>query len=297
MSRVVALFAALAIWWSTASAQDLFRIYFLDVGQGDAVLIQSPAGPNVLYDGGESPSTILKHLASLGVTRIDLVVASHNHLDHIGGLAEVIARFNPRFYLDNGLPATTLAYQRVLESVRAVGAQLLEPTSRQIRLGDNAFIDVLPPSGMPEWDQNNNAVGLLVTVGKFRLSLGGDAEQRQWDWWMQHHRSLLGPVHVHKASHHGSIDGDTPAALSVLDPETVVISVGRNNVYGHPHIEMLRLYARATKTYRTDLNGTIVVEAIESGRYVIRVAQGQSAGGLQRLEHVAGHAHVLGWYR
>lgn len=278
MIRVLALLASVAFCWSAASAQDLFRVYFFDVGQGDAVLILSPAGPNVLYDAGESPSRIITHLQAVGVSRLDLVVASHNHTDHIGGLAEVIRLFRPRFYLDNGLPATTLTYRRVLEALQLTGTQLLDPTSRQIRLGDDAFISVLPPSGMPGWDQNDNAVGLILTVGQFRLSLGGDAEERQWNWWIRHHLDLLGRVHVHKASHHGSTNGDTAAALSVLAPDAVVISVGRNNGYGHPRPEALRLYAEhGSTTFRTDINGTVLVEADASGRYAIRVERGEGA--------------------
>jgi beta-lactamase superfamily II metal-dependent hydrolase len=273
-ARLIAVLACL-IFGSFTTAQAPFRIYFFDVGQGDAVFIQNPDGPNVLYDGGESPSRIIDHLDALSVSRIDLVVASHNHTDHIGGLAHVITRFRPRFYLDNGLPATTLTYRRVLEAVRLAGTQLLEPTRRDIRLGDQASLTVLPPSGNPGWEQNNNAIGLILTVGRFRMSLGGDAEGRQWSWWMEHYRELLAPVHVHKASHHGSTNGDTKRALALLSPEVVVISVGRINGYGHPRSEALRLYAAGGgTTYRTDVNGTITVEADPSGRYAVRSDRG-----------------------
>jgi beta-lactamase superfamily II metal-dependent hydrolase len=276
--RVLALIAAIAFWCTAASAQDPFRVYFFDVGQGDAVLIRSPSGPNVLYDAGDSPSRILAHLEAIELSRLDLVVASHNHADHIGGLAEVVRRFRPRFYLDNGLPATTLTYRRVLEAVQSAGTQLLEPTRRRIQLGDDAFIEVLPPSGTPGWGQNNNVVGLMLSISTFRLSLGGDAEARQWNWWMQHHADLLRPVHVHKASHHGSNNGDTAAALSMLSPEAVVVSVGRTNGYGHPRPEALRLYAEQGSTiFRTDINGTVMVETDATGRYSIRVERGEGA--------------------
>lgn len=278
MIRAAVLFVFVSLWWCVGSAQSLLRVHFLDVGQGDAVLIQSPAGPNVLYDGGDSPTTILRHLDALGISRLDLVVASHNHADHIGGLAEVITRFRPSYYLDNGLPTTTLTYRRVLAAVQAAGTELLEPTARQIRLGEDGFIDVLPPSRVKGWDQNDNAVGLIVTYGSFRLSLAGDAEQRQWANWIEHHTPLLGNVDVHKASHHGSTNGDIPAALAMLAPKTVVISVGLNNNYGHPRPQMLELYAaRGSTTFRTDINGTVSVEADVSGRYTVRPQRGQGA--------------------
>jgi beta-lactamase superfamily II metal-dependent hydrolase len=276
--RILALLAAILSCASVAGAQDPYRIYFFDVGQGDAVFIRSPAGPNVLYDGGDSPSKIMAHLDAIGTARIDLVVASHNHADHIGGLVEVIRRYRPRFYLDNGLPASTLTYRRVLEAVQSAGSRLLEPTSRQIRLGDSAFIDVLPPSGTPAWGQNDNTIGLILSIGTFRVSLGGDAERRQWNWWVEHHPRLLQPVQVHKASHHGSTNGDTTAALARLSPKAVIISVGQTNSYGHPRPEMLRLYAdHGSVIYRTDVNGTTVVEVEPSGRHTIRVERGEGA--------------------
>jgi competence protein ComEC len=117
-----------------------------------------------------------------------------------------------------------------------------------------------------------------VTFGAFRLSLGGDAERREWTWWMQHHPDLLGHVQVHKASHHGSNNGDIAAALSILAPEVVIISVGQNNSYGHPRPEALRRYAESGSTvFRTDVNGTIVVEARATGEYQIRVERGEGA--------------------
>ena len=278
MIRILALLAAILSCASVADAQALYRIYFFDVGQGDAVFIRSPSGPNVLYDAGDSPTKVMAHLDAIGASGIDLVVASHNHADHIGGLADVIRRYRPRFYLDNGLPATTLTYRRVLEAVQSAGSQVLDPTSRQIRIGEGAFIDVLPPSGIQGWDQNDNAVGLILSIGMFRLSVGGDAEQRQWNWWMEHHSRLLQPLQVHKASHHGSTNGDTAAAVALLSPKAVIISVGQNNGYGHPRPEMLSLYAmQGSVIYRTDLNGTIVVDVEPSGRYSIRVERGEGA--------------------
>lgn len=264
----------------TALAQAPLRIYFFDVGQGDAVLIQSPSGETVLYDAGDSPTRIVTHLAAAGVARLDLVIASHNHLDHIGGLAEVIRRYRPRFYLDNGVPATTLIYGGVINAVEETGAQLLEATERHIQLGEDTSLTILPPPGIPEWDQNDNTVGAILTYGQFRMSLGGDAEGREWDWWREQNGALLTHVQVHKASHHGSNQGDTARALAALTPEVIVISVGQNNLYRHPRPEALRLYAIGNATvYRTDVNGTVLIEVSQSGSYVIRMERGEPGRG------------------
>ena len=188
----------------------------------------------------------------------------------------MLRRYRPRFYLDNGVPATTQTYRRVLEAVDAAGSQLLEPTSRRISLGE-VVLHVLPPPGQPGWDQNDNSVGLLVEYGTFRLLLAGDAEGRQWAWWLREATALLRPVHVHKASHHGSRNGDTATALSRLRPEVVVVGVGGNS-YGHPHADALGLYqSQGATVYRTDQHGTVVVEAQRSGQYRIAVERGQGA--------------------
>jgi competence protein ComEC len=273
LRRTSVLFVlALLLFYTPTVAQDLLRVHFFDVGQGDAVLIQSPSGQNLVYDGGPSTGGMLAELNRLGVSKVELVIASHNHADHISGLPAVLARFRPRFYMDNGIPATTFTYIRVLEAVHSAGSQLLEPTAGRISLGE-VVVHVLPPPG--NGDQKDNSIGVIIEYGAFRLSLAGDASPREWEWWLKSQSSLVRPVQVHKASHHGSADGDISTAISRLAPKAVVISVGGNNSYGHPTAEALALYRNAT-VYRTDLHGTIVVEADRSGRYTVHTAQGQA---------------------
>jgi hypothetical protein len=166
-----------------------------------------------------------------------------NHADHIGGLPEVLRTFRPQFYMDNGVPATTQVYARVLEAVAEVGSQLFEPTARRITLGDAALV-VVPPPGVAAWEQNDNSIGVMIEYGSFRLSLAGDAEPRQWSWWLVHQSEPLQEVQVHKASHHGSINGDTADGLARLSPEAVIVSVGVGNSYGHPDAAALQLYAQ-----------------------------------------------------
>ena len=245
------------------------RVHFVDVGQGDGVVIQSPSGQTVVYDGGQDPTRMQEYLTALGVTEITLVIASHNHADHIGGLEEVIRAYRPLFYMDSGIPATTLTYGRVVAAVTEAGSQLLEPTTRRIALGEVSLV-VVPPPGIAAWDQNDNSIGIIVEYGSFRLSLMGDAEEREWSWWMTNYSESLAPVHIHKASHHGSINGDTAAGIARLSPAMVVVSAGQDNQYGHPDPETLQLYAQQGATvYRTDLNGTVLVEAASSGSYTV----------------------------
>jgi competence protein ComEC len=245
----------------------LLTLRFLDVGQGDAVLIRAPTGQSVLYDGGDRGSDIVRRLREQGVTELTLVIASHNHADHIGGLSEVIRAFRPAYVMENGLPHTTRTYERFLEAIEAAGSQLLEAERRTIRLGDAELL-IIPPSGRSSWGQNDNSVGVLVQFGSFRASLMGDAEHRQFGWWLQSHSDIFQPVQVHKASHHGSRNGDTPGALRALRPEVVVIGLGLDNSYGHPHHEALSRYRQlGAKICRTDVHGDITIEASRTGNY------------------------------
>ena len=238
--RLIGLFIALLLACaSPALAQTTLRVHFIDVGQGDAVLIQSPSGQNAVYDAGPSRDRVVEYLEAAGITSVGVVLASHNHADHLGGLPEVLRRYRPRFYLDNGVPATTQIYQRVLRAAKTAGSELLEPTARRITLGE-VTLQVVPPPGRLG-DQNNNSVGLIVEYGSFRLSLWGDAEQEQWAWWGTQYPGTFQAVDVHKASHHGSSNGDSAAAVARLSPDVVVISAGRNNSYGHPTTAALGL--------------------------------------------------------
>lgn len=256
-----------------------FELHVLDVGQGDAILMRVADGRAVLVDGGESRETVLAHLRRLGVDALELVIASHNHADHIGGLIRVFEEIPVRFYMDNGVPQDTRTYEALLLAVEASGAQLLEPEPRVIRLAE-LTLSILPPSGRVSWGQNDNSIGVLAEVTGFRAFMGGDAESRQWRAWLE---ALSGGtlgfdalvpgrfegVHVLKASHHGSRNGDTAEGLRWLKPEVVVISSAAQNRYGHPHDDALALYEEAGVrcVLRTALLGTVTFEIDPDGNW------------------------------
>ena len=249
------------------SAALALQLHFVDVGQGDAVLIVEPGGRAVVYDAGRAAETMRDYLRHVGIDEVALVIASHGHADHIGGLPAVIDAYQPAFVLDNGVPHTTRSFERYLEALERSGAQLLAPERRTIGLGD-VRLHVLPSPGRPAWGHNDNSVGLLIEYGDFRASLTGDAEARLFDWWLETVPELFVPVQLHKASHHGSDNGDTSLALERLRPELVVVSVGSDNRYGHPHDGALARYVTVGATvFRTDLHGTVLVAADADGSY------------------------------
>jgi len=178
------------------------------------------------------------------------------------------------------LTQPTQTYRGLLEAVRDVGAQVVPPTARRIGLGD-ASLQILPPPLEDGLDSNNNSVGAILTFGDFSAALTGDAEQPEFGWWLENVPELLHPVTVYKAAHHGSPNGDSVESMATFDPETVVISVGLDNSYGHPSPEALALYDGVeARVYRTDLNGTLVVTVDSDGTYRVdaKASSTESAG-------------------
>ncbi len=281
LSRALVAVVLLLAWSTAPRTQDQppppLRVHFVDVGQGDGVLIQSPSGQNVVYDAGENPTRMKDYLTKLGVAAVSLVIASHNHADHIGGLPEIFKTFRPPFFMENAVPATTNIYAQTLSAAVMAGSQILEPIQRKITLGE-VTLNVIPPPRLPDWDQNDNSIGVIVEYGQFRLSLAGDSEPREWAWQLTLQPDLFPKVQVHKSSHHGSVFGDTAAAIEQLSPQVAVISAGAGNQYGHPDRETLRMYEdHLVKVYRTDLDGSVVVEAQPTGAYTVLVEKGDGA--------------------
>ena len=264
-TRFLSIALAAITLLTIACAHKSLDVTFLDVGQGDAVLIQAPTGQTVLVDAGAADpvSKLLTH----GVEQIDLLVASHPHADHIGGMDEILEAFPIRTYLDNGMPYTTDAYQRVMTAIEArPNLTYLSPEPRTITLGETT-IEVLD-GYTSRTHVNNGSLALLVRHGEFSLLLTGDAETAALRYLT---RSYAVPnVTVLKASHHGSDNGFTDSLLAVARPDVVVISVGAGNGFGHPGPQALSAYLSASVlVYRTDIHGSVTVRGFPDGSYQV----------------------------
>ncbi len=234
----------------------------LDVGQGDAILIRG-GGKTILIDAGDRTADPVEQLRRLGVTRFDLVVATHPHADHIGRMADVLRSFEVALYLDNGLPHTTATYQATMATIaeRSIPYRTAERGTK-ISLGEEAMFTVLFPDsgGMlteTRSDLNSNSVVMRLDHGENCFLFTGDAEEPTEERLVG---DGLGPCEVLKVAHHGSNHSSTDAFLDRVQPTYALISVGTSNRYSHPGPETLgRLSAHGSMIYRTDLSGDLRV--------------------------------------
>lgn len=237
-------------------------ITFLDVGQGDGIVIRAPDGRFAMIDAGRGSP--LRQLARLGVEELALLVATHAHVDHIGGLDDVLTARPVATYLDNGTPHSTRTYLELMAHIERLDVRYLEAAPRTLQLGD-VSLEILPmPSTTVE--QNDRSVGVLLRFGDFSALLTGDSERDELDYWLR--QNAIPDVTLLKAPHHGAANGFTYGFLEVAQPEVVVISVGNNNPYAHPRPEALAAYTSvADRVYRTDRDGTVTVMGFADGRF------------------------------
>ena len=266
---------------ATATYAGEVRVDVVDVGQGDAILIRTPAQKTVLIDAGERDDDIVAKLAALGVDHLDLVVASHPHADHIGSMDAVVRAFPPKVYVDNGMSHTTQTYESVMSAVEsnpAIGYK--EGLRGQVfNLDDGAKLEVLLPGDTrfreTRSDLNSNSVVVRLTHGDDCFLFTGDAEEPT-------ERALvdqgIGTCDVLKVAHHGSNHSSISSFLSALKPTVAVVSVGAGNRYHHPGDEtMARLEAVGTTIYRTDRDGTVTL--VSDGKQIRITTEHSERGG------------------
>ena len=264
--HVCSLLFLLALLTASAQAADL-TVTFVSCGQGDAALIVSPTGKTVLVDGGppEGTERLLQVLKKRQVSSIDLIILSHPHLDHLGGLAQVAKSMPVRMFLDAGFPSTSPPYNNLLRVLAERGVAVKNATlGRNIDLGDGATLTLLgPPSPFlanTRSDVNANSVVARLQWRGRTVLFTGDAEPEAERFLLEQHGKdpELLRSELLKVAHHGGRYSSTAPFLRAVSPRLAVISSGVGNDYGHPTAEtMMRIQAVGATIYRTDLQGDI----------------------------------------
>jgi competence protein ComEC len=232
-------------------------VHFIDVGQGDAILIDS-GDTDILVDGGRTSASVLAYLQGQGIGDIDLLVATHPDADHIGGLTDVLAQYQVNEIWVNGDTATSQTYQDFSAAVTAEGATVREPTRGYTTQMDGLSIDVLNPTSQRTGDSNEDSVVFRLVCGEVSVLLTGDATSDSEASMLA--AGLTLDSDVLKVAHHGSRYSTSAPFLAAVTPEDAVISVGASNTYGHPAQETLdRLATAGATVYRTDQDGTVVL--------------------------------------
>jgi competence protein ComEC len=235
------------------------KVTFIDVGQADSILIQIPNGKNILIDAGnnEDAEQIITFLKNQGIRRLDSVIGTHPHEDHIGSLDKVIKTFEIGEILMPKVTTNTQTFKDVLTAVQDKGLKIKEAKAG-IKLDWGA--EVLAPISSKYEDLNNYSVVLRFVYGQNVFLFTGDAEEVSEREMISSSYSLK--ADVLKVGHHGSSSSTTPEFLKRVSPKYAVISVGKDNTYGHPAADIInRLKKSGAEVYRTDLMGTIVAES------------------------------------
>lgn len=238
-------------------------VSFIDVGQGDGVLVQA-GDAAYLIDAGrpEEGPNVVDFLRSRGVKELDGIVVSNPDADHIGGFLDVLNAFEVANVYVSGDDKGTLTYNSFLRGVRDEGSNVetLRTGGRMDWGGVRA--DVIAPPTDAEGglfsETNDNSVGILLTYGTARILLAGDAEAKAEEYMAN--GAYTGPLTVLKVTHHGSNTSSTPLFLNAFRPKIAVIQVGADNSYGHPTPETLtRLREYGARVFRNDEDGDVIV--------------------------------------
>jgi competence protein ComEC len=247
-------------WFSTRPTQKL-DIYFLNVGQGDSILIISPDGKTLLVDGGEDEKAVVGLNNKMGVfnQRIDYIIATHPDNDHIGGLDEVIDAYQVGVFISPKTDKKTKTYLNLVNKINSKNIEKVEATEdADFLLGCCVKIDLVWPAEEASdkiKDDNSNSVSFFLYYGDFKAFFDGDLPQELEDEVVARN-----PVDINllKVSHHGSKTATSEKYLSILRPEIAIISVGKDNSYRHPDISVVnRLKNLNAKVMRTDELGEI----------------------------------------
>lgn len=250
---------------------DALKIHFLDIGQGDSMLIQTPSYHEILIDGGPGSAVLgqLSEILPFFEKTIDLVVLTHPHSDHLMGLLPILERYQVHNILLTGVSYQSDVYAEFLQEARGQGIMLyFARADEDFLIGDLVLFDVLYPftpiTGQKFENANNSSIVLQVEYSDFRALLPGDSEKEVEDTLIKEGVDVT--AELFKAGHHGSRTSSTATFLKAVSPQYMVIQSGAGNQFGHPHREtLLSAVKQGVSVFRNDLSGRITVSVDTNG--------------------------------
>ncbi len=253
------LFVSIVILWVMLNAgrgdvRDYLLIHFLDVGQGDAIFIQTPNGIDVLIDGGPDNSVLRglsKHMPFFD-RNIDMVVGTHPDTDHIGGLIDVLDRYYVSNILTTNNEGRSIAASVYKQSVKNENASVVIARHGQVfQLDEDIFLEVLfPMYDTKGLESNTSSIILKLVHGDIEVLFMGDSPKRIEKFLVRQEIDL--DSDVLKVGHHGSLTSTSEVFLYAVSPQYAVISVGQDSRHGHPHAEVVeRLISHGVQIYKT----------------------------------------------
>ncbi len=263
---VVLVVSNLLVWVLVSQKEDrnTLKVYFLDVGQGDAILIDSPTKGRVLIDGGRNRKVVseLGKILPFGDRRIDVVIATHPDGDHIGGLPEVIKRYKVGLLLEPGVESDNEIDDELRKRIseKQIPTQLAR-RGQIINFGDGVILTILfPNQDVTSWETNDASVVARLDYGESSFLFTGDSGIKTENILMSLNSKIL-DIDVMQVGHHGSRTSTSLTFVEAVTPEYSVISAGKDNTYGHPHKEVLNILEKVGSQIKsTALSGTLKFE-------------------------------------
>lgn len=248
--------------YDSINYEDFMKVHFIDVGQGDAILVQVN-NINLLIDSGpkENKRNLLNYLDSLKISTLDYVIATHPHEDHIGNMHSIINRYNVTYFYSPKVTHTSKSFEKMIEALISKNKKInvLDVNTKSIDLGNHTSFTIYSPFPR-DYGENLNLYSAVFKIKYKNTSFlfTGDAEKLNENEILNNNISI--DADVLKVAHHGSSTSTSSTFLKEIDPRIAVISVGKDNKFNHPTKETLsNLDEQVKLIYRTDIDGTVIL--------------------------------------